>query len=371
MLTGPALTCLFQVTRTIITALPILWRWNVAKSYPRLMWALASVPLLGMVGLVAFAYEEHPLTQRSRLMFIDEETEHQLSAASYPKIVDKHRHQLLANTHPDHRAVASIASELLKVVGPVCDWKLHVIADDRVVNAFVSPTGNIFVYTGLLRAAGSSDEVAAILAHELAHVISRHGAEKLGFQHIAKLCWDFVHSLVYTVTVNLPMLGDVVGRGVDATKEMITALPYSRMCEKEADTIGMYLMAVGGYNPRAAVEFWDKMDTANADNPDRPYEFLSDHPSHERRAQELRQHLPSALGIFRTRAAIAGKIAAARGAAPTTMEDFNRGLFEVLREHLMPALEDNTANDGELARQTATLAKECFWKGSRKLQGAA
>ncbi|KAI8918283.1 peptidase family M48-domain-containing protein [Powellomyces hirtus] len=366
----PALACFLQVTRTIVTALPILWRWNFAKSHPKLMWALASIPLVGLLGLVGLAYEEHPFTERARLMFIDEPTELQMAADSYPTLVSRHRDQLLPSHHADYLAVGEIASELLKIVGPVREWKLHVIDDDRVVNAFVTPTGNIFVYTGLLRAAGNADAVAAILAHELAHVISRHGAEKLGFQHLARLCWDFVHSIVYTVTVNLPMLGDIAGRGLDFTKEMFTSLPYSRMCEKEADTIGMYLMSVAGYNPRAAVEFWAQMSRDGQAQADRPYEFLSDHPSHERRAEDLKLHLPAALEIYRSRQQIAAKVRDARRKDKTatsqalTMEDFNRGLFSVLQKHLAESLErEKPMPDMDVAQETLKLAQEktsCF-----------
>ncbi|KAJ3013703.1 hypothetical protein HKX48_005613 [Thoreauomyces humboldtii] len=356
MLTGPVIAYFFHSTRTLLTALPMLWRWQWFAKQPKLMWSLASLPILGVAALIGLAYEEHPFTDRSRFMFIDEPTELQWAADSYPALMSQHRDHLLPASHPDHKLLGDIASELLRIVGPIRQWNLHVIDDDSVVNAFVTPKGDIFVYTGLLRTAEDEDAVAAILAHELAHVLSRHGAEKMGFQYLARLGWDFVHSLIYTLTVNLPMIGDLAGRGLDVSKDMLTSLPYSRMCEKEADTIGMYLMSVAGFDPQAAVLFWSNMSEQRPGST-KCAEFLSDHPSHKNRADDLKVHLPGAQEVYRSRLEIANKVRDARlhlvsnALSERTMDEHNRSLFTALREALgahHPALRER-----KLARELA------------------
>ncbi|KAI8820959.1 peptidase family M48-domain-containing protein [Fimicolochytrium jonesii] len=347
------------------------------------MWTLASIPLVIAAALIGSAYEQHPFTERSRLMFIDEPTELELAAAHSDSMVTKNRHLLLPTNHPDYILVHEIVSDLAAVAGPGRNWELHVLQSDDVVNAFVVPTGQIFVYTGLLRAAEDKDAVAAVIAHEFAHVLSRHGAEKLGIQHLAHLAWDFFHSLLYTLTLNLPIFSDIAGRGLDATKEVLTSLPYSRMCEKEADVIGLYLMSVAGYNPRAAIDFWahlSRIDTSTSPTTTTPttppptnkshllfkspksYEFLSDHPSHSTRASDLKQHLPAALKIYHARSVLAERVTHLRGrrlrrrdsavglafgkddtgdgeTKVVTMEELNRDLFDVLKEHLSEAVE--------------------------------
>ncbi|TPX60271.1 hypothetical protein SpCBS45565_g07562 [Spizellomyces sp. 'palustris'] len=343
LLTGAIVTVFFKLARTVVTALPILWRWQWFKSYPRTMWTMAALPVVGIVGLVGLAYEEHPFTQRSRLMFIDEPTELQMAESSYPQLLSQYQRRFVPSSDSEYTAINEIATSLLDIVGPIRDWKLHVVKDDDVVNAFVTPTGKIFVFTGLLRMADDLDAVAAILAHELAHVLSRHGAEKMGFQYLARLGWDFVHSLLYTFTLNLPMLGDLAGRGVDATKDILSSLPYSRMCEKEADAIGLYLMSIAGYNPRAAVSFWNQLSSHDSSTP--TYEFLSDHPSHAHRAEDLRTHLPAALKIYHARQHIAVEFEQARLSSAKRVEgvgkrhwhsidDLNRELCRVLNSYV-------------------------------------
>ncbi|KAJ3180174.1 hypothetical protein HDU85_004177 [Gaertneriomyces sp. JEL0708] len=338
ILTGAVVTAFFQIARSVITALPILWRWQWFTAYPRAMWSLASIPVIGAATIAALALEQHPLTLRNRLMFIDEPTELNMAEQSYADLLKRYQLQLLPEHHPYYRDIQRVADSLLSIVGPVRDWKLHVIDDDAVINAFVTPTGKIFVFTGLLQNSVAHDSVAAILAHELAHVLSRHGAEKLGFQYVARLFSDFVHSLLYTLTLNLPIIADLGGRTVDATKHLLSTKPYSRMCESEADSIGLYLMSMAGWNPHAAVEFWDEMSlrassTENAQSAT-TCEFLSDHPAHTTRADDLRGHLPTALKIYHSRQQAVKQFSeeiAYENTAP--LESLNRALHNVLVMH--------------------------------------
>ncbi|KAI8834320.1 peptidase family M48-domain-containing protein [Chytridium lagenaria] len=281
----------------------MLWKWNFFKRYPRIMWTIATLPVVGTVFVIAYSYEVHPLTHRGRLMFVDEATELEVANENYATLLKEFGPKLLPVEHPDYQLTAKIALDIISVVGPeLRDWDLHVVDDDSVVNAFVIASGKIFVFTGIIRMCRSPDALAAIMAHEVSHVLSRHIGEKMGIAHVFQLFTDLFHSILYTYTLNLPMIADITGRTVDVISPYFTDQPYSRMCESEADLIGLFMMSLAGYNPREAVKFWQVLADAERENEDAVPEFMSDHPSHERRAEELSEHMEMALEIYNARA---------------------------------------------------------------------
>jgi predicted Zn-dependent protease len=169
-------------------------------------------------------------------------------------------------------------------------WEFSVI-DEKQVNAFALPGGKVAVYTGIFPVAEDSDGLAVVMGHEIAHVIARHGAERMSQGLAAEL--------------GANVLGAAVGGGPSANlvlaayglgAQLGVLLPYGRTQESEADHIGLILMAQAGYDPRAAIGFWQRM--AGASRGGSPPEFLSTHPSHETREQQIREWLPEALQYF-------------------------------------------------------------------------
>ncbi|KAJ3206525.1 hypothetical protein HDU67_008106 [Dinochytrium kinnereticum] len=226
----------------------------------------------------------------------------QVAHENYPALLKQFGPQLVPVEHPDYQLTAKVALDIISVVGPeLRDWDLHVVEDDSVVNAFVIASGKIFVFTGLIRMCRSPDALAAVMAHEFAHVLSRHIGEQMGVAYLFQLGKDLLHSFLYTFTLNLPVLSDISGRTVDVMAPYLTDQPYSRMCESEADLIGLYLMALAGYNPREAVKFWETLAVIDRESEESSPELLSDHPSHERRAEDLKEHLEAALEIYTAR----------------------------------------------------------------------
>ncbi|KAJ3193939.1 hypothetical protein HK101_003787 [Irineochytrium annulatum] len=280
-----------------------------------------------------------------------------IAEAAYPELLAQYKNRLLPQTDPVYQQCAKVALDIISVVGvDLREWDLHVIDDESTMNAFVISSGKIFVFTGILKICETPDALAAILSHELAHVLSRHIGEQIGVSHVFQLIQELLHSILYTLTLNLPMIADVTGRTLDATSPFLTVQPYSRMCESEADVVGLFLMSIAGYNPEAAVGLWRRF--GEMEGADEMPEILSDHPSHERRAEELQEHLASALAIYRARGMIAAefkKEAEARrkypeglpsnteGVLTTTengmagrisMEDIDRSLYKVLADNL-------------------------------------
>ena len=171
------------------------------------------------------------------------------------------------------------------------DWEFALI-EDEAVNAFCMPGGKIVVYTGLLPVARTETGLSVVVAHEVAHAIANHGGERMSQLLLAELGGIALSKAVEQKpeqTRDLAMLAYGIG------SQVAVLLPYSRQHESEADRIGLTLMARAGYDPRKALDFWQRM----ADQSEgQPPELLSTHPSHSTRIDDIRLHLPEAVAIF-------------------------------------------------------------------------
>lgn len=156
------------------------------------------------------------------------------------------------------------------------------------VNAFALPGGRIGVYSGILKVTKTDGQLAAVLAHEVGHVISRHGAERMS-QSVAEQGGLIA---VGAATNNSPYIGAALGLGT----QYGIILPFSRTQEREADEVGLQLMAEAGFDPHQAIELWKNMEEASGGN--RPPELLSDHPSDPNRIQDLESHMNDAVARY-------------------------------------------------------------------------
>jgi len=170
-------------------------------------------------------------------------------------------------------------------------WQV-VVFDDLSPNAFALPGGKIGVNRGMLRVARTQDELAAVVGHEIAHVQAEHANERMsaGYATSGAISLGAAAASgmnpVYGQAVNLLGTGAQVG----------VLLPYGRAHEREADLMGLDLMARAGFDPDASIELWQDM----AELAERkPPEFLSTHPSEETRMDDLRERLPRARAIYK------------------------------------------------------------------------
>jgi len=157
-----------------------------------------------------------------------------------------------------------------------------------VANAFCMPGGKIGVYTGILPVAADAAGLAVVMGHEVAHAIANHSGERVSqllLAHLGGIALSRAIREKPAETQDLLMLAYGIGANVGVL------LPYSRRHESEADRIGLILMAQAGYDPEAAIPFWQRM-AARAQGA--PPEFLSTHPSHATRIDDLRRWLPEA-----------------------------------------------------------------------------
>lgn len=173
-------------------------------------------------------------------------------------------------------------------------WEV-VVFDDEQVNAFALPGGKIGVYTGLLEVAKNQHQLAAVIGHEVGHVIAEHGNERMSQSTLINLGTQAVGQVLAAneVAQSGPIMA-AIGLGMQVGVQ----LPFSRTHESEADVIGLELMAKSGFNPRQSVDLWQNMDKASSGN--RPLELLSTHPSPQSRIKNLQAHMNGALAQYKS-----------------------------------------------------------------------
>jgi predicted Zn-dependent protease len=171
------------------------------------------------------------------------------------------------------------------------NWEFNLVQSNEV-NAWCMPGGKVVVYSGILPYTKTEAGLAVVMGHEIGHAIARHGNERMSQALAAQLggmALDVALSSKPATTRNLFQLA----YGMGATYGVL--LPYSRTQESEADKLGLIFMAMAGYDPTEAVTFWQRMSQAGGNAPP---EWMSDHPSDERRVRDIQAYLPKAMKYY-------------------------------------------------------------------------
>lgn len=171
-------------------------------------------------------------------------------------------------------------------------WEV-VVFDSPQINAFALPGGKIGVYTGLLKVTENQNQLAAVMGHEVGHVIAHHSNERLSSSTLMQTGLQVADTAMSAGGVENKNLY-MAGLGLGAQYGVL--LPYGRVHESEADIIGQELMAKSGFDPKASVDLWRNMAK---NSKGAPPEFLSTHPSNETRISDLTQHLKKSEIIFK------------------------------------------------------------------------
>jgi predicted Zn-dependent protease len=230
---------------------------------------------------------------RKQLMLVPDSQMEQLGAQAFQEIKSKTPIEKDAATETFVRCVAT--DILKKVEGTnAADWEIKVFHEPKTVNAFALPGKKIGIYTGILGPAKTADQLAAVIGHEVGHVIAKHGQERVS------------QSLAVEVGMSV---ADVLTRGSSTKRNLVLGalglgaqfgvlLPFSRVQETEADMIGQRLMATAGFDPAEAVALWKNIEAESGSG--QGSEFFSTHPSHERRMENLTRALPEATALYKT-----------------------------------------------------------------------
>lgn len=244
-----------------------------------------------------------PVTGRAQLSLIPESTMTSMSLEYYRDFMGKHR---VAASAQDQQSVRRVGGRIQQAVTRYFQqrgefgrlegyrWEF-VLVEDQSINAFAVPGGKVVVFTGLLPVTQNDSGLAVVIAHEIAHVVANHGAERMSQGLLAQMGGIAISQAIASYpgqTQELFMQAFGFGTQVGVL------LPFSRLQESEADHLGLIFMAMAGYDPRNAVEFWDRMSRAKKKSGDVP-EFLSTHPADAGRIANIRRLIPEALPYYR------------------------------------------------------------------------
>lgn len=201
----------------------------------------------------------------------------------------------VSTTRVQNTYVECIANAITaQVPASVFDGKWEVVVfDDEQVNAFALPGGKIGVYTGLLGVAENQHQLAAVIGHEVGHVIAEHGNERMSQSTLINMGTQAAGQVLAANEV--PQSGPIMA-AIGLGMQVGVQLPFSRTHESEADEIGLQLMAKSGFDPRQSVNLWQNMEAASGGNS--PMEFLSTHPAPQTRIADLRANMTPALADY-------------------------------------------------------------------------
>jgi predicted Zn-dependent protease len=240
-----------------------------------------------VVGLFAVACAVSPLGRRQLAFFPDDQLA-EMGVAAFDQVKAETKISTDPKSNDYVKCVSNrITAVLTPIESPVRYWEVLVFASDQA-NAFALPGGKIGVYTGLLKLAKTQDQLAAVIGHEVAHVLARHANERVSTAYTAQAALTVVgeSGIVSPQLMGLMGLGTQVG----------VLLPFSRTQESEADLLGLDLMARAGFDPRQSIVLWQNMNASRTAGA--PPEFLSTHPSDATRMSNLSARMPRATSLY-------------------------------------------------------------------------
>jgi len=280
-----------------------------------------SQSMLGLVMAVGLAglpgCETNPYTGRSQLLMTSVDQEMQMGAQAYRQVKNDpkmHQSQDPREVEPVRRVATRIieAAKRSKYaeMASQFQWEVTVIKDDKTMNAFALPGGKVAVYTGIFPVAKTEAGLAAVLGHEVTHALARHGAERMSQGQLTNAALQVLGAAAGAAGGNA-MLGQATMAALGAGAQVGVLLPFSRKHESEADYIGILLAADAGYDPRESIHLWERMEQMSGGKG--PAEFLSTHPGHETRIEQLKKWMPEAMAIYQIKQAMpAGELPALR-----------------------------------------------------------
>lgn len=243
-----------------------------------------------------------PITGRHQLSLVPNQTILSMSFESYKDFMGKHT--VIKDT-PQAAMVQRVGQRIANAVERYFSqnqksdilkgyqWEFNLV-EDKEVNAWCMPGGKVVVYSGILPVTRDETGLAVVLGHEISHAVARHGDERMSQGLVAEMGGMALSAALAqkpSETNNLFLAAYGMGAQVGVL------LPYSRLQESEADRLGLIFMAIAGYDPRAAVDFWKRM--AEQKRGAAPPQLLSTHPADAARIKAIEANLPEAMKYYR------------------------------------------------------------------------
>lgn len=261
----------------------------------RVVTGLLTILLMSMIGGCVKA----PGTARDQLVFISEEKEITLGLTAFREVLKYSR----LSSDPEATVMVNRVGRRIAAAAnkPEYNWEFALIQADDQINAFALPGGKVAIYTGILKVTKTEAGLATVMAHEVAHALQRHGAERY-----SRGILEQIGQLGAVAGAAAGGIDPGVAMGAMSAYGVGVSLPNSRAQESEADYVGLNLMAKAGYDPREAVDFWERMSgcprkmigkfcfrTKNSIP-----EFLSTHPSDITRIKNIEAWIPGAMKYY-------------------------------------------------------------------------
>ncbi len=243
-----------------------------------------------------------PITNRKQVNMLPESQLIGMSLTEYNTFLSQN--PPVASSDPNEQMVQRVGLKISKAVEDFMrqnkmadrvqgyNWQFNLVNNEQA-NAWCMPGGKVVVYSGILPYTQTEEGLAFVMGHEIAHAVARHGNERMSQGLIAQaggMALDVALSQKSEQTRQL--FGAAYGAG--ATYGVI--LPFSRTHESEADKLGLVFMAMAGYNPQNAPQFWERMSKSGGA---KPPELLSTHPSDAKRIKELNAYMPQAMKYYK------------------------------------------------------------------------
>ena len=269
---------------------------NMSSSWRRLMKTKLTsflLPVLVLIGLSGCTTVPH--TGRSALHLVSPDSLASTAAQQFGQLKQE---TPISRDQKMNSMVQRVGDRIAYVAAPdmpTAQWEFIVFDEPDQINAFAMPGGKVAVYSGLFQVAKTEADLAIVMGHEVAHVVAGHGAERVSQQMLAAggaLALQLGTRDMDSKDQQLLM----AAYGAGASFGLI--LPYSRLHESEADEIGLTYAAKAGYDPRAAIPFWQRMAAQKSGSPP---EFLSTHPSDSTRIRKLNALMPRAVQVYQNR----------------------------------------------------------------------
>lgn len=247
-----------------------------------------------LVTFFAVACSTVPLTGRRQLSLIPDSQINTLSFQNYQQVLQEN--EIVTNTE-DAQLVKRVGKKIAYAVEKYMKekglqdqingfkWEFNLI-EDNTVNAWCMPGGKVAFYTGIMPICQDEAGVAVVMSHEIAHAIAEHGNERMSQQLTAQMGGMALSAALSQKPQATQQLANTAF-GLGAQYGVL--LPFGRTQESEADELGLYFLAMAGYQPEAAVPFWKRMA---AQGGQRPPEFLSTHPAPETRIRNIQKIIP-------------------------------------------------------------------------------
>lgn len=239
-----------------------------------------------------------PITGRSQLILFPEDEMVQMSLTSYDSFLKESKLSSDEEAKQRIKAVGARISQAvekyLKEHGMQAEvanfkWEFNLVASNEP-NAWCMPGGKVVFYDGILPYCQNDDGIAVVMGHEIAHAVAHHSNERMSQQALVQYGSAAVTELLGQKRneSTKALLGAAIGMGANVG----VILPFSRKHESEADHMGLIFMTMAGYDPHEAIPFWTRMASIGGT---KPAEFLSTHPSDEKRIAQLKKLIPEAL----------------------------------------------------------------------------